>query len=130
MNRRTLLLAPGQVAFVVLLALVVCLGCRKSTPPPMPLTVQELPAALQTAFNKAKPEPKALAGQVVAAVQAQDYPAAFLAIQNLANSPGLTKEQMSVTSRATLTVNALLQEAQTKGDAQAEQTLQNYRRDK
>ena len=89
-----------------------------------------MPAALEQAFSKAKPEIKELANQVVAAVQAEDYSKAFLTIQNLASQPGLTKDQVSVASRATLTVNSLLQAAETKGDKQAAQTLQIYRKDK
>ncbi len=107
-----------------------CPGCSRNSPPPTPLTIEELPAAFEKAFSKAKPEVKSLAGQVVTSVQGQDYPKAFVAIQNLGNSPGLTREQQSVTSRATLTVNGLLQTAQAKGDTSAAQTLQDYRRDK
>ncbi len=123
-------LALGSVALAVLLGLAVGAGCKRSNPPPTPLAVQEIPAAVEKAFRTAKPEIKDLANTVVAGVQAQDYPRAFLTIQNLASRPGLTKEQTSVTSRATLTVNSLLQTAETKGDKKAAQTLQIYRKDK
>ncbi len=123
-------LSLKSVALAVLAALAFGLGCNRSTPPPTPLSAQELPAALEKAFSKAKPDVKDLASQVVAAVQAQDYSKAFRAIQALAGQPGLTKEQASVASRATLTVNSLLQAAETKGDGQAAQTLKTYRRDK
>ena len=119
-----------SVTLAVLLGLAFGAGCNRSTPPPTPLSVQELPAALEKAFSKAKPDVNDLANQVVAAVQAQDYSKAFLTIQNLASRPGLTKDQVSVTSRATLTVNSLLQAAETKGDKQAAQTLKVYRADK
>ena len=119
-----------SVTLAGLLGLAFGAGCNRSTPPPPPLSVQELPAALEKAFSKAKPDVKDLANQVVAAVQAQDYSKAFLTIQNLASRPGLTKDQVSVTSRATLTVNSLLQAAETKGDKQAAQTLKVYRADK
>ena len=105
-------------------------GCQKSSPPPTALTVEELPAVVEKAFSKAKPDTRTLASQVVAFVQAQEYPKAFQALQTLANGPDLTKEQLSVTSRATLTVNGLLQTAQSQGDQNAAQTLQNYRLDK
>jgi hypothetical protein len=120
----------GSVALALLLSLTFGAGCNRSTPPPTPLPVQEMPAALEKAFSKAKPEIKDLASQVVAAVQAQDYPKAFQAVQNLANQPGLTKNQGLVASRAALTVNDLLQAAETKGDKKAAQTLKNYRVDK
>jgi len=118
------------VAVAVVLGVAFGLGCNRSSPPPAPLTEQELPAALEQAFSKAKPEVKDLAGQVVAAVQAHDYSKAFRAVQSLASQPGLTKAQMSVTSRATLTVNSLLQAAETHGDKKAAQTLKTYREDK
>jgi hypothetical protein len=123
-------LSLKSVALAVLLGLTFGVGCNRSTPPPTPLPVEELPAALEKVFSKAKPEIKDLANQVVMAVQAQDYPRAFQTIQNLASRPGLTKQQVSVTSRATLTVNSLLQAAETKGDKRAAQTLQTYRKDK
>ena len=119
-----------SVALPVVLGLALGVGCNRSVPPPTPLPVQEIPAALQKAFEKAKPDLKDLANQVVAAVQAQDYSKAFLTIQNLASRPDLTKDQVSVTSRATLTVNSLLQAAETKGDKKAAQTLKGYRTDK
>jgi hypothetical protein len=118
------------VALAAVLGLTFGVGCNRPSPPPTPLSVEELPAALEKAFAKAKPEIKDLATQVVASVQARDYSKAFLTIQNLASRPGLTKDQASVTGRATLTVNSLLQAAETKGDKQAAQTLKTYRIDK
>lgn len=105
-------------------------ACNRTQPPPDPIPVAELPAALETAFAPAQPEAKTQASQVVALVRAHDYPKAFAALQALATRPGLSKEQLRVLSGATLTVNSLLQEAQTKGDTKAIQTLENYRRDK
>ena len=112
------------------LVLMLVLGCSRASAPPTPLTAEELPAALEKAFAKAKPEVKELAAQVVASVQAKSYAKAFQSLQNLAARPGLTKDQLSVASRATLTVNELLQAAQTQGDAKAAQTLKTYRLDK
>jgi hypothetical protein len=118
------------ITVALLFVLTLGVGCNRTSPPLAPLSAEELPAALEKAFSKAKPDAKDLANQVVASVQAQDYSKAFLAIQSLASRPGLTKDQLSVTSRATLTLNSLLQAAQTKGDPQAAQTLKTYRRDK
>jgi len=106
------------------------IGCSHSSPPPEKISVGELPAAMQTAFAKAQPGPKALADQVVASVQGQDYTKAFQAVQALSARTDLTKDQVAILSRVTITVNSLLQEAQTKGDVQATKTLENYRRDK
>lgn len=124
--------SPGIKALTCGLAflLIAVVGCNRPSPPPTALTLEELPAALGKAFSKAKPEVKDLAGQVVTSVQAQDYSKAFLTLQSLASRPGLTKEQLSVSGRATLTLNDLMQSAQTQGDQKAAQTLKAYRLDK
>jgi hypothetical protein len=123
---------PGLKGIAVALLFVLTLGagCNRTTPPPTPLSAEELPAALEKAFSKAQSDTKDLANQIVAAVQAQDYSKAFLVVQTLGNLPGLTKEQQSIVSRATLTVNSLLQAAQSKGDANAAETLKTYHSDK
>ncbi len=111
-------------------ALALVIGCSRTTAPPDPIPAAELPAAVEKAFGKAKPEIQSLARQVVSQIQAQDYTKAFASLQALAARPELTKEQADVASRTTLTLNGLLQEAQAKGDAKAAQTLQKYRHDK
>jgi hypothetical protein len=116
--------------FALLFALTSTLGCNRPAPPPTPLSEQEVPGALEKAFSKARPELKDLATQVVSALQAKDYAKAFQTIQDLANRPSLSKDQVSVTARASLTLNSLLQTAETKGDVKAAQTLKSYRRDK
>jgi hypothetical protein len=102
-------------------------GCSKNPSPPAPLSVEQLPAALEKAFTKAKPEAKDLANQIVTFLQAQDYSKAYTGLQNLLGKPGLTKEQMSVATRGSLTLTTLLQSAQASGDAKAAETLKAYR---
>ena len=114
----------------LLLPLLFGAGCDRSVPPPAPLAVEELPAAFQKAFSKSKPETKELASQFVASVQAKDYPKAFAELQTLTSQPALTKEQVSVTTGALLTVNSLLQAAQSQGDAKAAETIKFYRETK
>ena len=116
------------LAFVFVLALGT--GCGRSSAPPEPLSVAELPAAFEKAFSKAKPEIKDLASQLVSALQSQNYSKAHADLQTLSGQLDLTKEQVSVTSRASLTVSTLLQEAQAKGDAKAAETLRNYHSNK
>ena len=117
-----------KLALPMLLAPLLGVGCNRSaSTPPIPLPVEQVPAALQKAFNKAKQEDKDLANQIVATLQAQDFSKAFYQMQNLASKTGLNKEQQSVTSRAVLTLNTLLQAAQSKGDVQAAETLKTYR---
>jgi len=113
------------LAFLFVLSLGV--GCNRNVPPPTPLTAEELPGVLEKTFGTAKPEAKNLATEVVNSVQAKDYSKAFWGIQTLAGVPGLTKEQVKVTARASLTINDLLQSAQAQGDAKATQTLQQHR---
>jgi hypothetical protein len=109
-----------------LFVLTVGVGCNRNHPPPAPLTVEELPGALEKAFTAAKPQAKELATQVVTSVQAKDYSKAFWGIQTLAGAPDLTKDQVKVTARATLTISSLLQSAQAQGDAKAAATLKQY----
>jgi hypothetical protein len=115
------------VTFAFVLVLMLGVGCDRKVAPPVPLPVEQLPSALEKAFIKAKPEAKDLANQIVASLQAQDYSKAYTLLQNLLGKPGLTKEQMDVTIRGSLTVNTLLQSAQAKGDSKAAETLKSYR---
>ncbi len=117
-------------ALACLFALTLALGCGRSNPPPTPLTEQELPGALEKAFATGKPEAKELVSQVLASVQAKDYSKAFWAIQTLAGVQGMTKEQVNVAARATITISGLLQTAQAQGDAKAAATIQQYRETK
>ena len=114
------------LTFVLMLGLGFIVGCSRNSGPPPPLAAAELPAAFGKAFGTAKPEAKALANQVVAAVQAQDYSKAFNDLQMLINRADLTKDQMSVATRGVATVQTLLQSAQTQGDAKAAETLKTY----
>lgn len=119
-----------NIAPALLLALAFGVGCNRTAPPPTPLSVEEMPAALESAFTRAQPEARELVNQVVSSMKARDYSRAFASLQTLAHSPGLTKEQATTIARATLTVNQLLQEAQARGDAQAARTVNTYRRQK
>jgi hypothetical protein len=114
------------------LGFALCCGvsCNRSSAPPAPLPPEQLAAAVEKAFAKAKPETKELANQAVAAFQAQDYPKAYAGLQNLASKPGLSKEQTRVTASGLLTVNGLLQAAQAAGDAKAAETIKYHRANK
>jgi len=112
---------------LLLLLLLGVAGCDRTSAPPAPLALDQIPAVLKKTFEKAKPEAKDLVGQIVTAIQAPDYTKAYFQLQELASKPGLNKEQQSVASRAVLTVNGLLQSAESKGDVQAAETLKTYR---
>jgi hypothetical protein len=109
---------------------LVGISCNKSVSPPTPIPIEQLPAALEKAFAKAKAGAKDFSGQVVASLQAKDYGKAYFAMQNLSGQPGLNKEQINVTTGGLLTLNSLLQEAQTKGDSKAGEALKFYRENK
>ena len=120
----------ASICSVSLLLLLVEVGCNKSSSPLAPLSIEQLPSALEKAFSKAKPDVKDLADQVIASVKTQDYPRAFHGLQNLSVAPELTKEQSSVAARGMLAVNSQLQSAEAKGDQKAAATLENYRKTK
>ena len=111
---------------IAFLLLGLGLGCDRSSTPPTPLPAAEFSAVFDKAFSKAKPEVKEFANQLVAAVQAQDYSKAFNGLQSLAGREDLNKEQVSIISRASMTINTLLQSAQAQGDQKATETIKNY----
>lgn len=112
------------------LALLPLAACSKNDGPPPALSLQELPGALQTAFAKTKPDTRGPLDAVLSALQTNGYPQAFEAMQALSAVPGLTKKQSQVTAAGLIIINSALQEAQSRGDQQAAQTLQSYRRNK
>ena len=114
------------IALSFCLGLAFSLGCNRDVPPPTPLTLEELPGAMEKAFSSAKAPAKELATQVIASVKAQDYAKAFSTIQTLAGSPELNKDQANLTARAALTITALVQSAEAKGDTKAAQTMKRY----
>jgi hypothetical protein len=102
-------------------------GCDGTTAPPQPLPVEQISAEFQKAFGKSSAAATDLSGQITTAVAAKKYPAAFELIQMLLSLPDLTKEQQLIASRAMLTVNSLLQTAQSQGDQEAASALKQYR---
>lgn len=112
------------------LVLAVGLGCNRTTPPPTPLTAEELPGALEKAFSNARPQAKEQATLVVTSVKGRDFPKAFSTIQALITEPGLSKEQVNIAARAMITISGMLQEAQAQGDPKAAAAVNQYRETK
>ena len=116
------------LVLAVSLAASSLIGCSKTAGPPKPLAADQIPAELQKAYAKAKPEFKDVVQQISSAMQQKDYPGANAGIRVLFNATEGTKEQRSVTARAMLTINQLLQEAQAQGDAKAAAAIQTNKR--
>lgn len=123
-------LTSKTTALAMLLVLAVGLGCNRTTPPPTPLTSEELPGVLEKTFGTAKPQAKELAALVVTSVKGRDFAKAFSTIQALTAEPGLTKEQVNIAARAMITISGMLQEAQAQGDAKAAAAINHYRETK
>ena len=123
-------LCTAVLALVFFPMLIAGPGCKPKATMPSPIPVDQLPTLLEKAFASAATEAKDLAGQVATSVKAQDYTKAHPQLQTLAAMPNLNKDQLDVTARGLLTLNQLLQNAQTQGDQKAAQTLQNYRANK
>jgi hypothetical protein len=119
-----------QLSFGLLLIVILGGACNRTSAPPTPIPIGELPAALDKAFSKAKPELKAVPAQIVTSLQAQDYAKAYFLMQELSTKPGLNKEQLEITARGSLTINSLLQEAQAKGDTKAAEVIKFHRENK
>jgi hypothetical protein len=119
-----------RLTVVSLLLAVFGASCKQNVAPPVAIPIEQLPAALEKAFKKAKPEAKELVGQVVAAVQTPDYSKAYFTMQTLSGQPGLNREQTGVANGGLLTLNTLMQEAQAKGDAKAAEALKFHRENK
>jgi hypothetical protein len=94
------------------------------------MPAEQIPAALQQAFAKAKPDVKEMVAAISSGLSAQDYSKAFYALQALSSESGLNKDQQAVLGRSLLTVNNLLQASQAKGDAEAGKALTTYRKSK
>lgn len=103
------------------------LGChRQNDAPPPPLPAEQIPAAFAAGFKDAKPDVKELADKLLKALEAKDYPAAHQMAQDLQMLPGSTEPQRVIAARTFLTINSLLQTAQTQGDESATEAIKQY----
>ena len=71
---------------------------------------------------------KDLIGEIERALTSKDYPAAYQRVQVICNLPEATPEQRQVSTRALLTLTALLQSAQAQGDQGAAAVLKQQQR--
>jgi hypothetical protein len=115
------------VAGALFLGCALLAGCKPSNAAPTPLPVEQIPAAMRKAFVSAAPGTKQLVEQMLEALQATNYPAAYQGVQAVSAAAGNTREQMLVASRAMLSLNDLLKQASTQGDAVASEFI-NYQK--
>jgi len=113
---------PGLLSSL-LVSLLMVAGCDKASVKPEPITLEALSPALEKAFAKASPETKDSVSRIGSDLVSKDYSKAYLDLQQLLALPGLSPEQGSVLSRGLLCVNTELQNAQSKGDSKAAETL-------
>jgi len=118
--------------WLLLLGIVLALtgGCGRSEAPPATIAADRLPGVLEAAFAKSDPDTKGLAQQTVEYLKQNHYPLAFNSLQALTARSGLTKVQNQTLASAMLTLNNLLQNAQSQGDTAAAKTLQAHRQSK
>jgi hypothetical protein len=104
----------------------ILIGCGKSHSP-APTSATEAQASMQDAFKQAKPEVKAVADEVVSALQNNDSPKAYIQLHVLSGSSGLNEEQRDAATKSMLLLGQQLRQAAAKGDAEAEKALEMYR---
>jgi PBP1b-binding outer membrane lipoprotein LpoB len=105
--------------WLVLASALLAAGCKQTTAPPTPLAADQIPTEMQKAFAQAKPDPKRMVDEMLKALQAKDYAAAYQVGQAISATPDITKDQLLVTARALLTINGQLKEASAQGDQSA-----------
>src|SRR4051812_16594891 len=88
-------------------------GCAKKNPSGMAL--EEIPAAVTAAFEKATSEVRMQAEMIVGSVRAKQFSGASAVLSELMSHPKLTSEQKLVLARAQITIGAMMREL--AGDA-------------
>ncbi len=115
-----------SLSLVTLVLLWLTPACSQKTVPPRILTVPELVSGLEKTFTGAKPELRDMEADIVSALKAPDYSRAYLGLQKLAAQANLSRAQGNLLASGLLSVNELLQTAQSQGDTNATQVLQFY----
>ncbi len=104
-------------------------GCNHGKPPE-PVSLADVPRLLQEGFPNARGPIQDSVTAVVAAVEAQDWPKASLAIQALASQAGLKPAQQELVARCTIAINAQMAEAAAAGNEEAQEIRQIHRMEK
>ena len=108
---------------MALAAVLSSLACNHAAGPPAPLPVEQIPGEIKKAFAQARPEVQSLITELDGALETHDYAAAYQRVQLICYLPDATEKQHLVSSRAMLTLTALLQAARAQGDSNAAAVL-------
>jgi hypothetical protein len=100
-------------------------GCKKNSSSNA-LAVEKIPAAMDEAFDKAQPEVKTAAHEIVTSVQSQEPTKAFIQLRDLSARPDLNAQQRAAAARAMAAMAKKLQEAAANGDQNAASYLHHY----
>jgi len=129
---RSLALTCGRAAtFAPRCSIVLCCvwllvyltaGCAKNGPP-TPLALDQIPTALNQAFDKSPAERKELVDRALSALQNKEIGKAAMVLEGLCAIPEISKKQREVATRALLTLNEELQAATQRGDKEAAEVL-------
>jgi hypothetical protein len=117
----------GILPLIFMLLTGILTGCNRHAGPPPPLAAEQIPSEFNKIFAKASQAAKELSTGVAEMVQRKNYPAAYDAVQALMALPDLSKDQQMIAARALLTINGLLQAAQSQGDQKAAEVLRVQR---
>jgi hypothetical protein len=127
-NIRNLALLLKLTRLLAVVAILAAVGCNRTPGPPPPLSAEQIPVEMRKAFAKASTEVKDLIAEIDRALTSKDYPAAYQRVQLICNLPEATQEQRRVSTRALLSLTALLQAAQAQGDQGAAAILKQHQR--
>ena len=117
------------LALVAGLLLVATSGCGRSGAG-VAKSPEQAKEAIKQAFAGAPSDVKTLAGDIEAAMKANEDAKAFLQLGNLSALPDLTAEQRGAAAQAMLSVNQKLSAAAANGDRDAAALLDSYRASK
>jgi hypothetical protein len=117
-NRRGLL--PRVVAAFFLMALIAAAGCNKQAAPKI--------ASDTAAFDSASADVKDQWNKILAAAASNDYATAILGCRKLTATPDITTEQRAAANTTFAAVSQKMFDAAQKGDAAAQQAVQDVRK--
>ncbi len=115
-----------QIYLIAVLMLFGPAGCNRNSGAVAPVSVEQIPATLKTAFGKAPPEVRSMADEAVSALQSQDAPKAFLDLRDLCARPDLTPDQRAMAAGAMVAMSKKLRADADQGDRKAEEFLKAY----